>query len=191
MAKTVKKKLKTARKDKLTPKMERFCQEYILDYNGTQAAKRAGYKEPAAYAMAAENLRKPQIQARITELQQAAAQGYSGLKNRLILEMQRIATFDIRKLYDEVGNLLPPDKWDDDTAAAVSGLDTAEFIGLGTGFVKKVKNADKTRAAELLSRMLGFDAPVKTAFTDPTGKQPATPIINIKVVQPEKDPEDD
>ena len=32
--------------DKLTPKQERFVQEYLVDLNATAAAGRAGYKDP-------------------------------------------------------------------------------------------------------------------------------------------------
>lgn len=31
--------------EKLTPKQERFCEEYLIDLNATQAAIRAGYSE--------------------------------------------------------------------------------------------------------------------------------------------------
>jgi phage terminase small subunit len=45
----------------LTPKQIRFVDEYLIDLNATQAAIRAGYSEKTAYAVGAENLRKPQI----------------------------------------------------------------------------------------------------------------------------------
>lgn len=47
--------------DKLTPKQRAFADNYIISGNATDAAKKAGYKEKAAYAIGAENLRKPQI----------------------------------------------------------------------------------------------------------------------------------
>lgn len=53
---------------KLTAKQEQFCQEYLIDLNGTQAAIRAGYSEKTAQAISAENLAKPLIAARISEL---------------------------------------------------------------------------------------------------------------------------
>lgn len=57
----------------MTPKQQRFVQEYLVDLNATQAAIRAGYSEPSAYAIGVENLRKPQIQALIKEAQQERA----------------------------------------------------------------------------------------------------------------------
>lgn len=54
----------------LKPKHERFCQEYVIDYNGAQAAIRAGYKEKSARGQASELLTNPNILARIREIQQ-------------------------------------------------------------------------------------------------------------------------
>lgn len=45
----------------LTEKQKRFCDEYLIDLNATQAAIRAGYSERTAYRIGADNLRKPQI----------------------------------------------------------------------------------------------------------------------------------
>lgn len=47
--------------DKLTEKQKRFCDEYLIDLNGTQAAIRAGYSEKTARFIATENLTKPNI----------------------------------------------------------------------------------------------------------------------------------
>lgn len=46
---------------KLTAKQQRFCNEYLIDLNATQAAIRAGYSEKTARQMATENLSKPAI----------------------------------------------------------------------------------------------------------------------------------
>ena len=48
-------------KKKLTAKQQRFCDEYLVDLNGTQAAIRAGYSKKTAYAIADNNLKKPAI----------------------------------------------------------------------------------------------------------------------------------
>jgi phage terminase small subunit len=47
--------------DKLTPKQLAFCQEYVVDKNGTQAAIRAGYSENSANEQAAQLLAKLSI----------------------------------------------------------------------------------------------------------------------------------
>lgn len=46
---------------KLTAKQQRFCDEYLIDLNATQAAIRAGYSKKTAGAIATENLQKPLI----------------------------------------------------------------------------------------------------------------------------------
>jgi phage terminase small subunit len=46
---------------KMTAKQKRFCDEYLIDLNATQAAIRAGYSEKTAGVMGAENLTKPNI----------------------------------------------------------------------------------------------------------------------------------
>ncbi len=54
---------------KLTPKQERFCQEYIIDLNATQAAIRAGYSAKTARQIATDTLSKPYIAEHIQSLQ--------------------------------------------------------------------------------------------------------------------------
>ena len=46
---------------KLTAKQQRFCDEYLVDLNATQAAIRAGYSKKTAAVIASENLQKPNI----------------------------------------------------------------------------------------------------------------------------------
>ena len=53
---------------KLNDKQELFCQEYIKDANGTQAAIRAGYSEKTAGAIGNKLLKKFEVKNRINEL---------------------------------------------------------------------------------------------------------------------------
>jgi len=46
---------------KLTAKQQRFCDEYLIDLNATQAAIRAGYSEQSARQMGTQNMSKPSI----------------------------------------------------------------------------------------------------------------------------------
>lgn len=48
-------------KEKLTAKQQRFCDEYLIDMNITQAAIRAGYSKKTAYSIGQENLKKPML----------------------------------------------------------------------------------------------------------------------------------
>lgn len=76
---------------KLTTKQRRFVQEYIVDYNATQAAIRAGYSENTAGGIGAENLKKPQIQAAIQAELDKQAQRTAVNADRIIQELAIIA----------------------------------------------------------------------------------------------------
>ena len=52
---------------KLTAKQQRFCDEYLIDLNATQAAIRAGYSKNAARQIGTENMSKPSIREYIEE----------------------------------------------------------------------------------------------------------------------------
>jgi phage terminase small subunit len=56
------------KKKALKPKQEKFCQEYVVLMNATKAALNAGYSKDSAYSIGSENLKKPEIKARIAEL---------------------------------------------------------------------------------------------------------------------------
>lgn len=49
----------------MTLKQKRFCDEYLVNCNATQAAIRAGYSPKTAYSIGVENLTKPEIKAYI------------------------------------------------------------------------------------------------------------------------------
>lgn len=52
----------------LNPKQKKFCEEYLVDLNATQAAIRAGYSKKTAGSIGDENLKKPEISKLLTEL---------------------------------------------------------------------------------------------------------------------------
>jgi len=58
----------TENSERWSPKMEAFCQEYIVDFNVTAAAKRAGYADKGAGVQATRLLKKDNIDSRIEEL---------------------------------------------------------------------------------------------------------------------------
>ena len=60
----------------MTDKQQFFVQEYLKDFNATQAAIRAGYSKKTAGAIGAENLTKPEIQ---EALQKAMSERTSAL----------------------------------------------------------------------------------------------------------------
>lgn len=72
----------------LTAKQERFCLEYVLDYNATQAAIRAGYSEDTARQIGSENLSKPVISSRIIELGNVTAEEIGITKRWILTKLQ-------------------------------------------------------------------------------------------------------
>lgn len=141
----------------LTPMQERFCGEYLIDLNATQAAIRAGYSKKTAAEQATRLLTNVQIQetvARFRENQQIRT-GISA--DRALKEAARLAFFDVRKLCDAEGNPIPIQYLDDDTAAAIQGLElSSERDGEGFTTVRKYKVADKNAALERVFKHLGL-----------------------------------
>jgi hypothetical protein len=77
---------------------------------------------------------------------------------RTLTEIARVAYFDPRKMFDETGNLIPVTEMDNDTAAAIAGMDIEKRTeGRGenaeTYYILKVKIAPKVAALELLTKL--------------------------------------
>lgn len=58
----------------LTPKQERFCEEYIKDLNGAQAAIRAGYASGGAKEEAYRQLTNVHVQQRVQDMREELRQ---------------------------------------------------------------------------------------------------------------------
>lgn len=68
----------------LTTKQKRFVEEYLIDFNATQAAIRAGYSENSAYSIGQENLKKPEIKGEIDKLTDKMTERALITKERII-----------------------------------------------------------------------------------------------------------
>ena len=53
---------------KLTERQRRFCEEYLIDGNASQAAIRAGYSKRSATVVSTTLMKNPQVQAYLKEL---------------------------------------------------------------------------------------------------------------------------
>lgn len=149
----------------LTAKQERFCYEYPLDFNATQAAIRAGYSKKTAQSIGAENLTKPLIQDKISALQLQTANKLGITRERIVSEYAKLAFFDIRKVLNEDGGLKSTSEWDDESAASIAGLESYDErdkeTGEALGTVRKIKVSDKRAALDSLCRVLGYNAAEK------------------------------
>ena len=153
----------------LLPKQAAFIAEYLISGNATQAAIHAGYSPKTAHVIGQENLKKPAIasllaakQAEIDAKQSARLEEMGLTEERVARETARLAFFDARKMFDAKGNPIPLNELDDDTAAAIVGLDVLEeWAGSGrdrvlVGHIKKYKIADKNSALERAAKILGM-----------------------------------
>lgn len=149
---------------KLTPKQMIFTKEYLVDLNATQAAIRSGYSKKTANRIASQLLSKIDIQQSIQQEMKARAERTDLTIDRVLLEYKRLALHDIRRAYNDDGILKPVHEWDDDTAAAIAGLETKElYEGTGdtrvnVGVLSAVKLSDKRAAlCDVMRHLGGFE----------------------------------
>lgn len=148
---------------KPTPQQQLFVDEFIVDLNGTQAAIRARYSEKTARQQASNLLTKVYIQDAIAEARLKQQNRTQITADRVLLEVARLAMYDPRKFFNNEGEPLGIHELDDDTAAALAGMEVIEQyenIGDGkrefTGYLKKYKLADKGPNLERLMKHLGL-----------------------------------
>ena len=89
----------------LTPKQQRFVEEYLVDLNATQAAIRAGYSETTARQQGCENLTKPNIQDAIAEAMQERSERTELSQDWVLSELQ-----NVRAAAMKAGNLAAANK---------------------------------------------------------------------------------
>jgi len=88
-------------KAKLTNKQLMFINHYLVCYNASEAARRAGYSEASAASIGSENLHKPEIRAAIdARIEAATLTADEAL--RLLAEQ---ATADMGQFVDDFGGI--------------------------------------------------------------------------------------
>lgn len=156
----------------LTPKQRRFVDEYLIDLNATQAAIRAKYSAKTAASQGERLLRNVEVQAALTSGMNARSERTQITQDRVLQEYARIAFFDPRNLFNADGTPKPITELDDDTAAALAGVDLQDvYEGYGDervfiGYTKKYKVADKKGALDSVARHLGMFTPKGHADLD-------------------------
>lgn len=141
---------------KLTPKQARFIEEYLIDLNASQAAKRAGYTgDPNT--VGPRLLADVGIRSLVDQALSKRSEKVELSQERVLLELKRLAFFDIRKIFNADGTLKRVVDLDDDTAAAIMSV---EMVEIGTdgqlAISKKFKASDKKGALELTMRHMGL-----------------------------------
>ncbi len=87
--------------EKLTEKERILCHEYIIDWNGTRAAKKAGYTEKAPRQAAYDTLTKTYIKQYIAFIKDDIAKEAQISKLSLISELKKIAFSSIAQINED------------------------------------------------------------------------------------------
>lgn len=135
----------------MTPKREKFCTEYLVDLNGTQAAIRAGYSEKTANRIASNLLSNVDIQNRIRELR-------NEYFNEAIASAAEVEAFLSKTIRGEL----------EEEVIVIEG------IGDGYSEAKKIKKQvsarDRIKAAELMGKR-------HQLFTDKVKVDGVVPVV--------------
>lgn len=150
---------------KLNERQCRFAEEYLIDYNATQAALRAGYAKKSAATQAHDLLKNPKIQSLILKGSKRRSEQTGIDAAWLLKRLADEADADIADLYDENGILKPVDQWPDIwRKGLVQGIDVEnEYIGRGEnrekiGTVTKIRVSDRVKRLELIGKHINVGA---------------------------------
>src|SRR2546421_517973 len=91
----------------LTPKAQRFVAEYCKDFNGTQAAIRAGYSPTNARSQSSQMLGNVGVREAIREIGERTFTSTEAYLARVVEELALLAFFDPASALDDDGKLRP------------------------------------------------------------------------------------
>jgi len=154
----------------LNPKQQRFCEEYLIDLNATQAAIRAGYSVKTANEQGARLLVNVSVSREIERLQAVQSRRTGITADRVIRELAKIAFVDPVRVINADDGTIKADATDEDKAA-IQGVKVKRSSSMnGDSFENEVRLYDKTKALELLGKHLGL-------FTDKVDLNVTQPIV--------------
>lgn len=149
----------------LNAKQERFCEEYLVDLNATQAAIRAGYSEKTAKSQGSRLLTKADVSARVGELKAERAKRTEITADRVLRELARVAFVDPTDVLNMETATVKPDVSADDRAVIaavkvkyipVKQYDEDGELTVVDAVEREVKLADKLRALDMLAKHLNM-----------------------------------
>lgn len=162
----------------LNPQQKRFVAEYLVDYDGGAAYKRAGYEpsnDNSACVMACRLLRQVHIQDAIEEETKALNRTARLSVERVLREIVSLATADVANAFDEDGNLLPIQQIPEPTRRAIAAYEEEPTL---TGMKRKVRFWDKGKALDMAGKHLGM---FLERMANPDGSPLAQPILRVVV----------
>ncbi len=144
----------------MNDKQRRFVAEYLIDLNATQAAIRAGYSPKTAGSQAFDLLKKPEIAQAVAKATVKQLKSADLSAARVLEEMRRLGFSDMRKMFDEAGNLKAIHALSDDEGACIASVEIVKKnLAAGDGqtdTVHKLKVWDKPRSLEMLAKHFGL-----------------------------------
>ena len=141
----------------LTPKQQRFVEEYLIDLNATQAAIRSGYSEKTARDIGCENLAKPNIAKAIEEAQNKRQEQTKIDAAYVLKRLVEIDQMDVLDIMDDQMKIRPVNEWPKVWRQYVVNLENLELSD-GEGCFKKIKWPDKVKNLELLGKHVSVGA---------------------------------
>ena len=150
---------------KLTPKQMRFVDEWLIDFNGKQAAVRAGYSAKTAEATAARMLRNVKVQAEISRRQKDLQRRTEVSQDRVVKELARVAFSNATNAVQVQPRTIVGADGKEIVIQAVVLTATAELTDEERAAISQIKQGangievkmyDKLRALELLGRHIGM-----------------------------------
>lgn len=141
-------------KRELTPKQERFCREYFVDFVAKKAAIRTGYSKRTAEKYAYKLIRNSLIIERLNQLAEEWLKIYRVARVRTVQIMTNIIEADPAKLFDKKGKLLPIRKIDLETRRAIASIDhRIDTLKSGARVeTTRIRLVDKPKTIELLAK---------------------------------------
>lgn len=140
----------------MTDKQERFCEEYLVDLNATQAAIRAGYSNKFANSNVQKLLQNTAIRARIDAALAKQSKRTGVTADRIVRELAKVAFANSQDVVNYDDATIKADAERDDTAAVASVRVKTIPTKDGDGVEREVKMHDKLKALELLGRRCGM-----------------------------------
>jgi len=141
----------------MTPKQQRFVDEYLIDLNATQAAIRAGYSAKTAQEHSSRLLSNVMVRRAIESGQQAKSEQTKIDAVYLLNRLQAISEMDALDILSDDGSIKPIREWPKIWRQMISGIDVVNNPDTGV-VLKKIKWPDKIKNLELIGRHIGVGA---------------------------------
>ena len=136
----------------MTPRQRRFVEEYLIDLNATQAAKRAGYTPTWGPKL----LHNPAVAAAIETAQERRAQRTRVSADRVVTEIAKVAFGDPRRLFSWGPGGIELRESSELTEAEAALVSEVSETRTAAGGTRRVKLHCKLTALNALGKHLGL-----------------------------------